>query len=86
MITHKLVNVFYKIILMQYMCNITNVLLYIYISIVIKQTLTGTKNSPYVITIRSVPIHLSNQGIIIIAIVDGRQRIKRIVTKKEDTD
>ena len=37
----------------------------------------------YVITLRSVPIHLSHQGIMIIAIVDDRQRIKRIVTKKE---
>jgi len=30
----------------------------------------------------SVPIHLSNQGITIIAIVDDKQRIKRTVTKE----
>ena len=52
-----------------------------HISIVIKETLTGTKNLPCVITLRSVAIHLSNQGIILIAIVDDRQRIKRIITK-----
>ena len=58
-----------------YICNIVNVSLYIYHSLELRI-------SPYVITLRSVPIHFSDQGIIIIAIVDDRQRIKRIVTKK----
>jgi len=38
----------------------------------------------YVITLRSVPVHLSDQGIIIVAVVNDRQRIKRIVTKNEE--
>ena len=42
------------------------------ISIVIKDTLE-LRVSPYVITARTAPIHLSDQGIIIIAIVDNRK-------------
>ena len=57
----------------------------LHIPIVIKHILTGTKSLPYVIRLRSVIIHLSVQGIIIIAIVDDIQRIKRIVAPKMKT-
>jgi len=42
------------------------------ISIVIKETLAGTKNLTLCYYTEFGPIHLSNQGIIVFAIVDDR--------------
>jgi len=53
-----------------------------YINYIQGHTHWNWESSLIYMLLNSVPTHLSDQGIIIIAIVDDRQWIKRLVTKE----